>query len=230
MKAADSHLSSLILNYLHYLQSTYKMHIASAEIESMLSNILHPKLRQTFHNTEFQSLGHLLHVCEMHSDLLQNIKLPPIRNFQSISSKCTNPKDVKQALKDLRREIITVNGSVIPPAHSLKELVCLLSETLNARTTSLYSSSSSGRTISSNAIRIESDSDESEHEKYGVSSGNEGDSESRGRHRARFRQSKGVERGARKRSFDGATVDKMTARLLIAAGRSGTGADAYFAM
>merc|ERR1711957_903689 len=42
-------------------------------------------------------------------------------------------KAVKQALRDLRREVITVNGHILPPVHSLKELVTLLRETLNSR-------------------------------------------------------------------------------------------------
>ena len=225
------HLSNLILSYLKYLQSTYKMHESSSELESMLTKVLPSDLRNTFHTVEFRSVGHLLQVCDSFSPIMQNIKLPPIRDYEELMAKCTNAKDVKQALKDLRREIITVNGSVIPPAHSLKELVKLLAEAMNARTTALYNDSYghegiTGRKVDANIVRIESDT--SDEERESSVSGNEGDSEDVGRHRARFRSnSKG---GVRKRSFDGATVDKMTARLLIAAGRSGTGADAYFVM
>lgn len=206
----------------------------------MLSNVLSTDLRYTFHTVEFQSVGHLLQVCDSYASVLQNIQLPPIRDNAALMAKCTNPKEVKQALKDLRREVITVNGNVVPPAHNLKELVQLLSETMNARTTALYddeantknNTSKSGRKVPSSAVRIESDTDEEELNKtHGTASGNEGDSEGHGRHRAKVRQNRGGGRSSvKRRSFDGATVDKMTARLLIAAGRSGTGADAYFVM
>jgi hypothetical protein len=46
----------------------------------------------------------------------------------------TTTKAIKQALRDLRREIITVNGHVLPPAQSLTELVKLLRERLHSRT------------------------------------------------------------------------------------------------
>lgn len=230
-EAADSHLVNLILSYLSYLQTTYKSHESSSELESMLTNVLPADLRKTYQTVEFRSVGHLLEVCDSYKKVLQNINLPPVRNYEALMAKCSNPKDVKQALKDLRREIITVNGTVIPPAHNLKELVRLLAETMNARTTTLYNDShgdegAHGRRVEANVVRIESDTDDDDQNKEGTVSGNEGDSEETGRHRARVRSnSKG---GGRKRSFDGATVDKMTARLLIAAGRSGTGADAYF--
>lgn len=236
-QAADTHLKSLVLAYLQYLQSTYKTHENFSAIESMLTDILPHDLRNTFHTVEFQSLGHLLQVCESYEQELRNIVLPP--TTQPITmARCNNPKEVKQALKDLRREIITVNGAVIPPAHSLKELAMLLSETMNARTTSLYNESSDangknapstgGRKVMiSSQVRIGSDTDDDDRGNGATSSGNEGDSEGLGRHRARSTR-RSDRAPTRKRSFDVATVDKLTARLLIAASRSGTGADAYF--
>ncbi len=55
---------------------------------------------------------------------------------------CSNTKVVKQALRDLRRETITINGQVLPPTRttSLSELVNLLRERLNSRTMKLRDS------------------------------------------------------------------------------------------
>jgi len=89
-----------------------------------------------FKTVEFQSIGHLLEVCHMHSKQLQCIELPPnvCATAENVGSLCNNPDAVRQALRDLRREIITVNGHVLPPVTSRKELVSMLTQTLNSRT------------------------------------------------------------------------------------------------
>jgi len=76
-------------------------------------------------------------------------------DFQSNDS-IANTKAVKQALRDLRREVITVNGHILPPVNSLKELVKLLRETLNSRPLKLRDTSV-GRKIRSRRSRHGSD-------------------------------------------------------------------------
>lgn len=264
-EAADAHLAPIIISYIQYLQSdnNYESLVADCELESMLKQSLDSNLRKIFKTAEFHSVGHLLEVCRAQKKKLQNIVLPSVTDGPDLASRCSDTNEVKQALKDLRREIITVNGNIIPPAHSKGELVRLLSETMNARTSAiiyhgdpcnsnytvngplgtsgLYSSltDDSGGVIISDSSDCggggESSSDEDEEQPAEELSGNEGDCEDspekkssssqQHQHKPRHRK---CQDGVRRRSFDGTTVDKLTARLLIAAGRSNTGGDAYF--
>lgn len=50
-----------------------------------------------------------------------------------IDDAIADSRAIKQALRDLRREVITVNGHILPPVHKLKELVGILRETLTSR-------------------------------------------------------------------------------------------------
>eukprot|EP00751_Fragilariopsis_kerguelensis_P003723 CAMPEP_0170820886 /NCGR_PEP_ID=MMETSP0733-20121128/42667_1 /TAXON_ID=186038 /ORGANISM="Fragilariopsis kerguelensis, Strain L26-C5" /LENGTH=218 /DNA_ID=CAMNT_0011182413 /DNA_START=435 /DNA_END=1088 /DNA_ORIENTATION=+ len=81
-------------------------------------------------------------VKECESKNLQCIELPPnvCSTAENVGSLCNNPDAVRQALRDLRREIITVNGHVLPPVTSRKELVSMLTQTLNSRTLTASSS------------------------------------------------------------------------------------------
>lgn len=257
-EAVDAHLLPMIMTYINYLKSNHMLLEAECELESMLKNSLDPVLRKTFKTAEFHSVGHLLEVCRANKKALQHIMLPCIPDELS-SRMCSDPKEVNQALKDLRREIITINGNILPPAHSRRELVRLLSETMNARTTSIYhnyencdkahfmkeSISSSGSFDEVCIIDTSGDEDntknedEDEDESFEDLSGNEGDCDesdaqkgngsiSKISHHPKSKQRKGSHDGVKRRRFDGATVDKLTARLLIAAGRSNTGGDTYF--
>jgi hypothetical protein len=95
-------------------------------------------MRKTLTTMEFQSIGHLLHVCHEYRQELQSIAVPPSQEEEGILGLCGDVKALKQALKDLRREVITVNGHILPPAHSMKELARLLEQTLNSRTLTLH--------------------------------------------------------------------------------------------
>lgn len=98
----------------------------------MLSRALDPEIRNMFKTIEFQSIGHLLDVCHQHRDELQNVNLPKAQE-DDIEKQVSDPKLLKQAMKDVRREKITVNGRSLPPAKTLKELVFVLTEALNSK-------------------------------------------------------------------------------------------------
>jgi hypothetical protein len=126
----------------------------------------------------------------------------------AIQKYCSDVNLVKQALRDLRREVITVNGQVISPPHSSAELAENLGQVLNSnRRFSVSSPKAKSKPKRKSAftsdfgLEIESDFGESGMESDG-----------------------GV--GASK--IEPGLVDVLTRRLLIAASRTGTGGDAYF--
>jgi hypothetical protein len=133
---ADSLLMPLILKYVKYMQSDWERLIRACELERMLARAVDPALRKMFKSMEFRSIGHLLEVCHQFRDKLQNIELAPnvCAVAENINTLCNNPEAIRQALRDLRREVITVNGHVLPPVTNRKELINLLTQTLNSRT------------------------------------------------------------------------------------------------
>lgn len=133
---ADSLLSPLIVKYLKYLQSNWEQLITACELERMLTRALDPEMRKLFKTIEFRSIGHLLEVCYEQRQKLQHIELAPnvCAVTENINNLIHSKEAVRQALRDLQREVITVNGHVLPPVTSRKELLNLLSQTLNSRT------------------------------------------------------------------------------------------------
>jgi hypothetical protein len=93
-------------------------------------------MRTMFKTIEFRSIGHLLEVCQEYRQKLHNIELGPqkVSDGQDVNALCHSPIALRQAIRDLQREIITVNGHVLAPVTSRKELIHLLSQTLNSRT------------------------------------------------------------------------------------------------
>lgn len=237
--AADAHLTPLLISYVQYLQGDWENHVATCELESMLSRALDPEIRNMFKTIEFQSIGHLLDVCHQHRDELQNINLPKARE-DDIEQQVSDQKLLKQAMKDVRREKITVNGRSLPPAKTLKELVFVLTETLNSKPLTLShgkkkrkSKRSKKQAAAAAAAFREADTttDESAAESSAiseseVSSSAEGDTDGTG--------SSGGEAGERARMgrrrsvIDTTTIEYMTRRILVAASRTGTGGDSYF--
>eukprot|EP00537_Pseudo-nitzschia_pungens_P007351 CAMPEP_0172376202 /NCGR_PEP_ID=MMETSP1060-20121228/65639_1 /TAXON_ID=37318 /ORGANISM="Pseudo-nitzschia pungens, Strain cf. cingulata" /LENGTH=735 /DNA_ID=CAMNT_0013103645 /DNA_START=71 /DNA_END=2278 /DNA_ORIENTATION=- len=133
---ADSVLTPLIVKFLRHLQMDWERLVKECELERMLVRAVDPSMRKMFKTVEFQSIGHLLEVCHSYSSKLQSIELPPnlCATAENVGSLCNNTGAVRQALRDLRREIITVNGHVLPPVTSRNELVSMLTQTLNSRT------------------------------------------------------------------------------------------------
>ncbi len=214
--SAETHLSPLLLKYLDYLKTEWKICIEECKLETTLARAMNPNMRRVFKTTEFVSIGHLLEVCQEYKDQLENIiVLPKDFNENGIGNTFDDgspddtiavavngdlkdvkkgnvgtTKAVKQALRDLRREIITINGFLCPPVQSLTELVKLLKERLHTRTVKLKDKKlgfikkgtiQDGGTTqhmdSSSDDQCESESGTSYSDNDIISSGNEGDTD-----------------------------------------------------
>ena len=135
--SADQRLTPAILKYLLYLQKNWQSCERDCDIELMLSTVIDPQLRQMYKTAEFQSIGHLLEVYQSHRHMLQNIAIPPRVDRQSEEER------IRQAMKDISREVIAVNGSVLPRVTNRFDLIQLLTSALNIRP--LYNEGTSSR-------------------------------------------------------------------------------------
>ena len=154
---------------------------------------------------------------------------------------CGNTKTIKQALRDLRRETIIVNGQILPPVQSLKELIKLLRERLNSRPVRLKEkkigkirkdrSKSDPEASEREASDSHASTSESSDTDF-LSSGNEGDGEespsSRRKKSYESTHSSGGRPSGKRKQFNVEAIDILTRRLLIAASRTRGGGDAYF--
>lgn len=243
--SAQTILTPMIMSYFSYLQSNWEKLEADCKLERMLSTVIDSRMRHIFKTIEFRSLGHLLEVCQGFRHELHSIELPPGMggiSSDDVTALCSDLKAVKQAIRDLQREVLTVNGHVLPPVDSRKELVNLLSQTLNSRTlTASYGKKRLKKSLQSAVARAEScpsivykenadpRSDGMDDSDDFMSSGNEADNdgdESSPQDTADPRVK--AQRGRRQSRFHLSTIDNMTRRLLIASSRTGKGGDAYF--
>jgi hypothetical protein len=121
--------------------------------------------------------------------------------------------------------VITVNGNVLPPVKSRKDLVSLLSQVLNSRT------------LTSLPVKLKNNKKKKSHNKLEVlpsaseyTSGLSGDDSmsSMTSLEGTKETPAGTERRRRRNFRLSTTVDFLTKRLLLAASRTGTGGDAYF--
>ena len=244
-----AHLTPMVLKYLRYLRSNWKRCEADCALEHMLRECLDPKMRHTFKTVEFRSIGHLLEVCHRYRSELQHIEFPPATKIALGTSNGGNSEmgreqeetrygmddenAIQQALRDLQREVITVNGHVLPPVTSRSEMIRLLSQTLNSRSLTAKLPRKSRRRRRRKGVKRE-DSDSSELSTDDTS-GNEGDvwvegdgTPSPRRHSVHPDSSSAHGSVGRNRSFRLSTIDFLTKRLLLAGSRTGTGGDAYF--
>lgn len=219
-------------SYLKYLKTNWEQLVQESELERMLATVLDTDMRHLFKTIEFKSIGHLLEVCDGYEHALNEIDLPPNvggMTCDDIDSLCSNTKAIKQAIRDLQREIFTVNGHPLPPVQSRKELVELLSQTLNSR--SIFRR---GRTKRHGVVKINNEPPQSPVSKVEldsegfISSGNEGDTDGSGPPRGPNSVDSKQKRRPRRRSFHLSTVDHLTRRLLLASSRTGLGGDAFF--
>lgn len=265
-------LLPLTLEYMHYIQQQQYNLVMDCQLEHSLSHALKPEMRKLFKESEFESIGHLLRVCKSWKWDLENIvangigKVSSDNSDQDDSTTRTNgskddTKALEQALKDLRREVITINGRLLkPPARGgIKAFVKLLSEALVSPSGPIqnsqqnipdevaqqfknYSSEAGLGELSSSVscIRVvDSESELSSDGNYSDGSvtgysdvGDDSDCSTaefvRNGTKARRRKRKEYRPLARKRKFDISTIDALTSRLFVAAGRSQQGGDAFF--
>jgi len=137
-KAARSNLVPLVLSFIDFLKCDWNILVHSCELERMLRDTLGSNLRHTFKTMEFHSIGHVLDVCHYLKQDLESIELPPISEAEYFTT--NDNKMVKQALRDLRRETITVNGRKLPSSHSMRELVENLTNAFDAGSATLSKS------------------------------------------------------------------------------------------
>jgi hypothetical protein len=223
--SAEQRLAPMVFSYLQYIQQNKEGIFHDCEMENILRTSLNPNMRHMFHTIVFRSIGHLLEVCHNFRFELQNIEIPPRENpncLENGKSPCDDNLILKQAIRDLQREVLTVNGHVLPPVRSRKELVEILTQTLNSR--SLFRRKNRYDRLIAAAPHI-SDSE-------GLfSSGNEGDVSDGARfkpeHPLSQPSSKIKPRNPRQK-FQLSTIDVMTRRLLVTSSRTGMGGDAYF--
>ena len=228
--SVETHLSPLLTKYFEYLQMNWESLVSKCEIERMLRAVLDRDLRFFFKTAVFHSVGHILDVCREERGFLDNIALPPpwkegvFGNASggdgnkdmdvAINSYCSDASLLSQSLRDLRREVITVNGQILSPAHNVPELAEYLGQILNSsqmkkslgdtRGSILRNSKRRSKKRMSNYTSdfgLESESD--------FFSGGESDSSAASK-------------------VDVGLVDVLARRLLIAASRTGAGGDAYF--
>lgn len=240
-QSAQSVLFPLVVSYLKYVRNDWRRLVFACQVEEVLSASINPILRQTFKGTEFTSIGHMLQVIHNHRELLNNISLPSFSSFNCISSHLdgstayyeddSNNKDIKQALVDLRREVITVNGIILSaPAHSKNQLVQILCDALHHQinpASTTYSCNAECKSVNCNekAIMKVPSIDDEEQEQHSTDVSSDDSSVGSSASTSSHNNSKEKEK---KRRFDLKTIDKLTLRLLMASCRTGAGGDAFF--
>jgi len=249
--AADQRLTPVILKYLLYLQKNWQHCERECDVERFLTVALDPEMRYTFKHAEFQSIGHLLEVCSAFRQELQNIQLmvPPKKPMTPSQEE----ELLNQAVLDLQREVITVNGSILPTVTNRTDLIELLANALNTR--SVLTGVRSGKKTSTSRRKSrktpppppsiktrehsESESDGAVGVSGSTSSGADAgyQSGSSGVNEFSTPNAKGsisensntaTPTPRRRSTFRLSTVDFLTKRLLLAASRTGIAGDAYF--
>lgn len=274
-ESAETHLAPLVMKFLIYLTSECKRFVQSCKLERALQTVLDAETRRTFKTIEFRTIGHLLEVCDRYKDKLENIVLP-LPEYEEDSyynsdmfrqaNTCIisdergwelsgkESRKMRQAMCDIRRETIMVNGQLLPPVRNIEELFILLREILNSKKVKLKEKQVINKIQSKGGTKIEeayiSDDDYDRMTKGKctiiinnnielLSSGNEADTDGS---MASYSDNNVIARRKailssgdmnditlrNRREFNLNTVDIMTRRLLLAASRTGTGGDAYF--
>lgn len=249
--SAGSLLTPLSVRYLRYLQNNWEQLVRNCDLERMLKRAIDPELRKTFKEMEFRSIGHLLEICNEHRAKLQDIQLSPntCALAENINSLIHSKDALRQALRDLQREVITVNGHVLPPVRSKKGLLKLLNQTLNSKTVTVAEKlklsfknekSAAPKSDTSETPKTpaeagtqkkgqrEPKNDDSDYLFSSEADSGMSDAHDDSSHSENKSSEAQRSRGVRRRNFHVSTIDLLTRRLLIAASRTGNGGDAYF--
>ena len=127
--AAEKTLTPMVVAYLCHLRCNWKAFEADCELELLLQLSLDASMRHTFKTVEFRSMDHLLDVCRHFRDEMQHIEVPAETTIPM--AKMTGDDD--NSVADLHREIISVNGRILPILKSHDELTSMLHKTLKSR-------------------------------------------------------------------------------------------------
>lgn len=247
--AAGQNLTPLLHRYFANLKEKWQTALQDCELEELLQNVLDPEMRSFFKTVEFTSIGHLLETCASYRSLLQSIELPP-QTESSTALQIQDCEQVRQAIRDLQRERITINGSVLPPVKSRSELVRMISQTLES--TSLTPKFSrdgsqspkqkrrSRRRKHGDLRRADSEPDlysanvkiQKEEVNHVDTSALDDATEESSAHESEtsslVQSTIDSSKSSRRVPFDVSTIDMLTRRLLLASSRTGIGGDAYF--
>ena len=218
---AESLLMPLLMKYLRYLQSNFEHVIRGCELERMMSKAIDSQTRKIFKTIEFQSIGHLLEVCHYHQSKLYNIQLPPdvCATAENINMLCDDPSTLRQALRDLQREVISINGQVLPHVTSRKQLLQQLQQALNSKPTLKKNRKGPTNKTASKELDLNLSSEYD---------GSTDDSNTYNKNNTRSQKKEMKPKVNRKNKIHLTTIDLVTRRLLVAASRTGSGGDAYF--
>ena len=236
-QSAWSSLYPLVLEFYRYLYDHQEHLILDCKLEQFLSYTLDADMRRVFHTAEFHSIAHVLAVCEEWRWELENIKLSSDENFEArgqssnyennekisdkIEADAKETCNIEQALKDLRRETIVINGRrFLPPARGgIKTFV----ESLGDALVSPSGTKMEAFQISREFVYDDQNSDnDSSSYSYVTDTSELGDA-------SEFDSTKDTKaRRRRRKKFDMSTMSRLTSRLILAAGRTKPSGDAYF--
>lgn len=223
--SAALQLVPLVMDLLKYVQAHQEELVEECELERMLSLTIPAALRSVFKELEFQSIGHLLQVCHEYQTTLENLQLPPSQGTQDKTA-------IRQALKDLQREVLVVNGTTLPPVSSRAELLELLKNSLQNTSFQVTRQRRRRRRHKHRSpqppqVALPSDEVASEDVSayLNTTTDDDEDSTTSGDEQGQPTQANG---GSTTPTFHLTTVNSLTRRLLVAASRTGTGGDAYF--
>lgn len=135
--SAEHVLQPLVASYLSFLLQNSLELQDTCQTETWLAQVLPTRLRRVFHTVEFQSVKHLLEVCRSFQYELTHIDIPPAAG-DFVDSEEEYDKKATQALMDLQRESLSINGQTLPPITSRDQLVKLLTSTLNQTVTQQF--------------------------------------------------------------------------------------------
>uniref|UniRef100_A0A7S1BB63 Uncharacterized protein n=1 Tax=Corethron hystrix TaxID=216773 RepID=A0A7S1BB63_9STRA len=210
-QAAETHLRPLFLAFRAFLFDDAQDHFRSAGIETMLVRSIDPDLRRAMHNVEFTSLEHLLRVCKALKAPLETIELR--RTVKGDNGKTDVEEEqeeedfhlltgkMDQALRDLQREVIWINGQPWSPGGTYEEIFAGLTDELTRGV--------SGKTKTNPNHDAQEDEKENQNIEQQQHSNGEGAWEM-------------------KMEWDMITMERLVQRLVLAASRTGVGGDAYF--
>ncbi|GMH65615.1 hypothetical protein TL16_g04243 [Triparma laevis f. inornata] len=235
-KRMSAHLKNL-LEYLSEENNSNQL-VMSSYGERMLSRGIDPYLRKEFKEGEFESESALKDAYGKFHKHFKSIRLPPSDNFMCVNlgkerefkAKAKNKyseKSMMQALKDLKRERIFVNGCEVVDRKvtSKRELVKVLTEAIEKGVVNPKPNKKASNNNLLDESLLASESDYS----TGFSSAPDNDMSNKESGDENLRRRRGgVEEKkviARPRKFDTSKLTEIVSRILLASSRTGSGGD-----
>ncbi|GMI15914.1 hypothetical protein TrVE_jg8850 [Triparma verrucosa] len=237
-KCMSGHLKSL-LEYLSEADNSTQL-VMSSYGERMLSRGIEPSLRNEFKDGDFESETALKSAYEKFHKQFKSIRLPPSDNFMCVNlvkhlseekekakgSAKYSEQSMMQALKDLKRERIFVNGREVVDRKvtSKRELVKVLTEAIEK---GVVNPKPDKKATSNNLLDESLLASESDYS-TGFSSAPDNDTSNKESGDSDCRRRRGDPNEkviARPRKFDTSKLTEIVSRILLASSRTGSGGD-----